>query len=255
MMLFKNYIYINGTLLERLAKQVGIKMSDSVSTTKQTEKKAGLSVNKISLGAQKSETSTNDYQNDKYDLLKVFEEKIDEDETGIVDFDFEEAEHITAGQLISFSAKLMKPGGAEDNLEIVSTIRSNPLISSMLSKQIDQEDEDQKMLLELILKENDSIPVYFTDDGTYIVVSSINKNELEVPLEELDDLYDEEVKVILLVDRKYSEEQDIILMDVLKDVFKLGRDIRRTMAKNEQEKYMIKEKGPAIKGEILAMYN
>ena len=42
-------------------------------------------------------------------------------------------------------------------------------------------------------------------------------------------LYEEEVKVILLVDRKYSEQQEIILMDVMKDIFKIGRDLRRTI--------------------------
>ena len=44
-------------------------------------------------------------------------------------------------------------------------------------------------------------------------------------------------------------------MDVMKDVFKIGRDLRRTMPKKEQEKYIIKESGPALRGEILAMYN
>ena len=44
-------------------------------------------------------------------------------------------------------------------------------------------------------------------------------------------------------------------MDIMKDIFKIGRDLRRTMSKEEQDKYLIKEKGPALKGEILAMYN
>lgn len=87
------------------------------------------------------------------------------------------------------------------------------------------------------------------------MVSSINVDELDITYEDFQELYEEEVKVILLVDRKYSEQQEIILMDVMKDIFKIGRDLRRTMPKQEQEKYLIKEKGPAIKGEVLAMYN
>ena len=86
-------------------------------------------------------------------------------------------------------------------------------------------------------------------------MSSINAENLDITYEDFQELYEEEVKVVLLVDRKYSEEQNIILMDVMKDIFRIGRDLRRTMPKHEQEKYLIREKGPAIKGEILAMYN
>ena len=109
--------------------------------------------------------------------------------------------------------------------------------------------------MDFVLKQNNNIPIYFSNDEKYIVVSSINIDMLDISYEDFQELYGEEVKVVLLVDRKYSEQQDVILMDIMKDILKIGMDLRRTMPKQEQDKYIIKDKGPAIKGEILAMYN
>ncbi len=254
-MLFKNYIYVNEILLQKLAKQLEIKISYDITKTNQINKKAGIDLAKFSAGAENIQTDTENLKNDKYDLIKVFEKKVMEDETGIVNFDFEEAEHILSGQLIYFSAKIMQPKGNAENIELINSIKQNPIFSEMIKSSVDESDTNNQKILDLIFKENNKIPIYFSNDERYIVVSSINTDELDITYEDFQDLYDEEIKVILLVDRKYSEQQEVILMDVMKDVFKVGRDLRRTMPKEEQEKYIIKEKGPAIKGEILAMYN
>ena len=254
-MLFKNYIYINEGLLQKLSKQLEIKISYDITKTNQTNKKAGIDIAKFSAGAENIQTNTESLKNDKYDLLRIFEKKVMEDETGIIGFDFEEADHIFSGQLIQFTAKIIQPKGGDENIELINSIKQNAVFSEMLKDGVDKSNSSDQKLLDLMFKENNNIPIYFSNDEKYIVVSSININELEITYEDFQDLYDEEVKVILLVDRKYSEQQDIILMDVMKDIFKIGRDLRRTMPKQEQEKYLIKEKGPAIKGEILAMYN
>ncbi len=254
-MLFKNYIYVNEGLLQKLSKQLEIKISYDITKTNQINKKAGIDIAKFSAGAENIQTDTESLKNDKYDLLRIFEKKVMEDETGIIGFDFEEADHIFSGQLIQFTAKMIQPKGGDENIELVNSIKQNPVFSEMLKDGIDKSNSSDQKLLDLMFKENNNIPIYFSNDEKYIVVSSININELEITYEDFQDLYDEEVKVILLVDRKYSEQQEVILMDVMKDIFKIGRDLRRTMPKQEQEKYLIKEKGPAIKGEILAMYN
>lgn len=254
-MLFKNYIYVNEGLLQKLSKQLEIKISYDITKTNQINKKAGIDIAKFSAGAENIQTDTESLKNDKYDLLRIFEKKVMEAETGIIGFDFEEADHIFSGQLIQFTAKMIQPKGGDENIELVNSIKQNPVFSEMLKDGIDKSNSSDQKLLDLMFKENNNIPIYFSNDEKYIVVSSININELEITYEDFQDLYDEEVKVILLVDRKYSEQQEVILMDVMKDIFKIGRDLRRTMPKQEQEKYLIKEKGPAIKGEILAMYN
>jgi hypothetical protein len=254
-MLFKNYIYVNEILLQKLAKQLEIKISYDITKTNQTNKKAGLEFANFSAGAENQQINTENLKNDKYDLLRIFEQKIHEDETGIIDFDFEEADHIFSGQLVQFTARIIQPKGGDENIELVNSIKQNPLFSEIIKNSIDKTNTNDQKLLDLILKNNNNIPVYFSNDEKYIVVSSINIEDLDIKYEDFQDLYDEEVKVILLVDRKYSEQQEVILMDVMKDIFKIGRDLRRTMPKEEQEKYFIKEKGPAIKGEILAMYN
>ena len=178
-----------------------------------------------------------------------------EDETGIIGFDFDEADHIFSGQLIQFTAKMMQPKGENENIELVNSIKQNPIFSEMIKDSVDKTNSNDQKLLDLIFKVNNNIPIYSSNDEKYIVVSSINVDELDITYEDFQELYEEEVKVILLVDRKYSEQQEVILMDVMKDVFKIGRDLRRTMPKKEQEKYIIKESGPALRGEILAMYN
>ena len=254
-MLFKNYIYVNEELLQKLSKQLEIKISYDITKTNQINKKAGIGLANFSAGAENIKTDTENVKNDKYDLLRIFEKKLLEDETGIIDFDFEEADHIFSGQLIQFTAKIMQPKGGDENIELVNSIKQNPIFSEMIKNSTDKSNSDNQKLLDLMFKENNNIPVYFSNDEKYIVISSININELEIKYEDFQDLYDEEVKVILLVDRKYSEQQEVILMDVMKDIFKIGRDLRRTMPKTEQEKYLIKEKGPAIKGEILTIYN
>ena len=253
-MLFKNYIYVNEVLLQKLAKQLEIKISYDIKKTRQINKKAGVDFSKFSAGAENIQTDTENLKNDKYDLIRIFEKKVMEDETGIIDFDFDEADHIFSGQLIQFTAKMMQPKGEDNNIELVNSIKQNPIFSEMIKDRADKSNSNDQKLLDLIFKEI-NIPIYFSNDENYIVVSSINVDELDITYEDFQELYEEEVKVILLVDRKYSEQQEVILMDVMKDIFKIGRDLRRTMPKQEQEKYLIKEKGPAIKGEILVMYN
>ena len=246
---------MNEELLQKLSKQIEIKISYDTTTTNQINKRAGIGLSYFSAGAENIKTDTESIKSDKYDLLRVFEKKISEDETGIIDFDFEEADHIFSGQLIQFTAKIMQPKGKDENIELVNSIKQNPIFSEMIKNSADKSNSNDQKLLDLLFKKNNNIPVYFSNDEKYIVISSININELEMKYEDFQDLYDEEVKVVLLVDRKYSDEQEVILMDVMKDIFKIGRDLRRTMPKAEQEKYLIKEKGPAIKGEILAIYN
>ena len=254
-MLFKNYIYVNEVLLQKLAKQLEIKISYDITKTNQINKKAGVDFSKFSARAENIQTDTENLKNDKYDLIRIFEKKVMEDETGIIGFDFDEADHIFSGQLIQFTAKMMQPKGENENIELVNSIKQNPIFSKMIKDSVDKTNSNDQKLLDLIFKENNNIPIYFSNDEKYIVVSSINVDELDITYEDFQELYEEEVKVILLVDRKYSEQQEVILMDVMKDVFKIGRDLRRTMPKKEQEKYIIKESGPALRGEILAMYN
>lgn len=254
-MLFKNYLYINEELLKKLSKQLDIEVSYDVTKTSQTSKKAGVELNNLSAGRENVETNTEKLNNDKYDLIKKFEKEIIKDETGIIDFDFQEADHIFSGQLIQFTGKIMQPKSRDGNIELINSIKQNPTFADMLKDNITKSNSNDEKLLNLILKNGNNIPVYFSNDETYIVVSSINTNELEINYEDFQDLYDEDVKAIILVDRKYTEQQEVVLMDFMKDILKIGRDLRRTMSKNEQEKYIIKEQGPAIKGEILAIYN
>lgn len=157
--------------------------------------------------------------------------------------------------IIQFTAKMMKPKGDDENIELVNSIKQNPFFTEIIKDSVEKENSNEQKLLDFVLKQNNNIPIYFSNDEKYIVVSSINIDMLDISYEDFQELYGEEVKVVLLVDRKYSEQQDVILMDIMKDILKIGRDLRRTMPKQEQDKYIIKDKGPAIKGEILAMYN
>ena len=253
-MLFKNYIYVNEGLLHKLSKQIGIKISADVVKTSQTNKKAGIAITKFSAGAENIKTDTENLQNDKYDLLKIFEEKVLKDETGIIDFDFKEADHIFSGQLIKFTAKMLQPK-SDEKIELINSVTQNSELCEIIKNSVDTSNVNEQKLLDLMFKGKNNIPIYFSNDDNYIVVSNITVDNLDISYEAFEDLYNEEVKALLLVDRKYTEQQDVILMDILKDVFKLGRNLRRAMPQEEQEQYIIKEKGPAIKGELLAIYN
>lgn len=254
-MLFKNYIYINEELLQKLAKQLEIQISYDIIKTNQINKKAGVDFSKFTAGAENIQTDTENLKNDKYDLMRIFEKRVMEDEMGIITFDFDVADHIFSGQLIQFTARIMQPKGEDENIELINSIKKNPLFAEIIKDSVDKSKLSDQKILDLIFKINNNIPVYFSRDERYIVVSSMNTEGLDITYEDFQELYGEEVKVILLVDRKYSEEQDVVLMDAMKDIFHMGRDLRRAMPKHEQEKYLVKEKGPAIKGEILAIYN
>lgn len=249
-MLFKNYLYVNETLLERLAQQLKIKMSTNVVKTNQISKKTGFAAKALQAEVAGIQTDTEKIENDKFDLLAEFESELAQDDTGIVDFDFDEADHILAGQLIEFRATMLQPK-LDDNMEIINSIKDHPFISELMITELSGED---KKLMDLVLKSK-NIPVYFSNDEKYIVLSNINMEWLDVPYEDFQELFNEEVKVLMIVDRKYNEEQEVVLMDLLKDTFKIGRSFRRAMDKSEQDKYLVKEQGPAIKGEILAIYN
>ena len=149
----------------------------------------------------------------------------------------------------------MQPKGNDENVELINAIKQNPIFSEMLRNSIDESDDNSQKILKEMFREGGNIPIYFSNEEKYIVVSNIDISNLEITYEDFQELYDEEVKTIVLVDRKYTEEQEVVLMDVMKDILKIGRDLRRKIGKTEQEKYIIKESGPAIKGEILAIYN
>lgn len=254
-MLFKNYIYINEELLTKLSKQIGINISYDTTRTNQVNKKGGLNIGNLSVGADSTKTDTEKYLRDKYDLLRDFESELSKDETGIVEFDFDDADHIIPGQLIRISAKMIKPSENVENLDLINAIKQNKLLSKALEDSVNIENTNEKNLFDTIMNSNSSIPIYFSNDEKYIIVSNIYGEKLEIEYENFQDLYGEEVKAIVLVDRKYSEQQEVVIVDFMKDIFKIGREFRRTMPKSEQEKYIISEKGPAIKGEILAIYN
>ena len=57
-MLFKNYIYVNEALLQKLAKQIEIKISYDITKTNQTNKKAGVEFSKFTAGAENIQTDT-----------------------------------------------------------------------------------------------------------------------------------------------------------------------------------------------------
>ena len=107
-MLFKNYIYVNEGLLQKLSKQLEIKISYDITKTNQINKKAGIDIAKFSAGAENIQTDTESLKNDKYDLLRIFEKKVMEDETGIIGFDFEEADHIFSAKIIRFDVQRKK---------------------------------------------------------------------------------------------------------------------------------------------------
>lgn len=253
-MLFKNYLYLDESLLQKLSKQVGIKISSNTEKITQTSKKADIGISRFSGGAESAKTDKENFENDKYDLLRLFEEKLNEDETACIDFEFDEAGHICPGQLICFSARMLEPE-SEGNIELINSIKANPLFTEMLKSQIDLSNQENEKIMDYVLKFDSNIPIYFSNDEKYIVVSEINKENLDCAYEEFQEFLDTEVNVVLLVERIYSEEQDVIMIDIMKDIFGIGRNIRRTMKKEDADKYIVKEKGPALKGKILAIYN
>ena len=71
-MLFKNYIYVNENLLQKLAKQLEIQISYDITKTNQINKKAGVDFSKFTAGAENIQTDTENLKNDKYDLMRIF---------------------------------------------------------------------------------------------------------------------------------------------------------------------------------------
>lgn len=196
-MLFKNFIYLNECLLQRLAKQLEMPISHEYTSTSQTTKRAGIAINPLSAGHEKMETNTQTLEKDKYDLFKIFERKISDDETGIIEFDFNEAEHIFSGQLIRFSAIMKQPKGIDENIELINSIKQNPIFSELINESIVKENADNAKLLNMLFSSQKSVPVYFSNEENYIVFSNINNDYLDISYEDFQDLYDEEVKVRL----------------------------------------------------------
>lgn len=254
-MLFKNFIYLNEDLLINLSKQLEIQFSYDMIETNQITKEAGIGLSNVSATITENKSSSKSFKKNKFDLYNIFEKKILSESEGIVDFDFTYADHIFPGQLICFSGKMLQPRSNEENIEMLYSLKENPLFTEILKNSAEYVSPDKEKIIDLLFHNDSGAPIYFSNDEKYIVISNVKSQYLDIPFEEFQELFEEDVKVILMTDRKYSETQHVILLDLLKDFFKIGREMKRKIPEREIEKYVIREKGPAIKGEILAILN
>jgi len=129
----------------------------------------------------------------------------------------------------------------------------------MLTAQMDLKNESEQEIFNKVFgRENTKIPMFFDSDTFDDIVgfSKLNSNNLKYSLVELEDFEGEEVTIIAKVlTRKKAKNTDIVVFDVMKDLFSLNRAMRRQMEDQENENIEnIKSAKDVVTLEVLSIY-
>ncbi|PRT39170.1 DUF6414 family protein [Bacillus wiedmannii] len=171
-------------------------------------------------------------------------------------FDFSQdewdAETIPRTSIIRFEGDFRIPTEF-DMMDLIN--KGKPMLTSSMNIQNAQEEE---LFNKIFAKESTKIPAFLECNKfeERVGFAKLNANNLCYELEHLEDFEDEEVTVIAKVlSRKNVTDKPIVVFDIMKDLFSLGRGIRRTMSKEEIEDIQsITSDKNIIILEVLAIY-
>lgn len=129
----------------------------------------------------------------------------------------------------------------------------------MLTSDMDLENPDKEEIFKTIFaKDNTKIPAFLNSESleNRVGFSKLGSNNLLYSLVDLEDFEDEDITIIAKVlSRKNAEKKSVVVFDVLKDLFSLGRGIRRQMGKENIEGLAnIESDESVINMEVLAIY-
>lgn len=244
---FRDYIYCDENRIESYINQIPElnRVEISESYERSTEVEGGLDIKLAKTGATLNEKNSTNYSIKLSSLEQivgwVFNEK------NAINYDGEELDIVDKDKLIVLNGKMSTPEMSE-NIEMINVIARNTSWFDAIS--ISDEDR-QKMSY---IKESDNIPILLELDSDYIFNCNLKKDCIIGNKDDFLDNIDNEITIIGRIDRVYNTEEEIEIYDLVKEVFKLNRSIRRQMPKESLKDAVICEKGPLVKITPIIIY-
>lgn len=161
-------------------------------------------------------------------------------------------ETIPKSSIIRFDGEFKIP----EEFEVMDLINQ---YKPWIATSIDLDSSEEKEILKKILgKDNTKIPVFLNSHflENRVGFSKLGSNNLLYSLVDLEDFEDEEVTIVAkILSRRNAENKPVVVFDILKDLFSLGRGIRKQIDKNQIERLVnIESSKDVINLEVLAIY-
>lgn len=244
---FRDYIYCDENKMNSYINQIQElnKVIISGIYEKTTEVKGGVDVKIAKTGTTLKEKKSTNYTLNLSSLEMIVNWAFNE--KNAINYDGENLETEDKDKLIVFSGKMSMPEMSE-NMEMINTIARNTSWFDVVS----MSDEDKKTMS--YIKESDNIPILLDLDSDYIFNCNLKKECIIGNKDDFLDNIDDEITIIGRIDRIYNTADDIEIYDLVKEVFKLNRSIRRQMPKDSLKDAIIYEKGPLVKITPIIIY-
>ncbi len=164
-------------------------------------------------------------------------------------------EDIKKQSIIKFESDLLIPEEF-GQADFIKTILQNPYAKDALWDSINNSDDISKEFLSGLISEDRNIPIYFNIND-YNLYSTLKGNNLcNINYSEFEENVEETVTVLAKVEKIDSNEKEITIYDIYKDLLNMNRAMRRNLSDRENKE--IPEKitiyGKGIKLLILAVY-
>jgi len=169
------------------------------------------------------------------------------DEKNAINYNCESLDNEDKDKLIVLNGKMLMPEMSE-NIEMINTIARNTSWFDVVAIS----DEDKKTMS--YIKESDNVPILLELDSDYIFNCNLRKDCIIGNKDDLYDNIDNEITIIGRIDKIYNAEEKIEIYDLVKEVFKLNRTIRRKMPKESLKDAIIYETGPLVKITPIIIY-
>lgn len=167
------------------------------------------------------------------------------DFTSNPDFDLSTIEN---GSIIKYQAPIIIPE-EYDAYTIVSRLKKY-----LIENETGEMEKGARELLSTSLDTDDlKIPIYMECEDDKFLASKIMKSMLKVQYEEFEDFENDDYNIVAKVNNK--KKGSVEIYDPCKDFLSLGRSLRRTMKKENNELASIILNGEVINIEVIAIYN
>lgn len=244
---FRDYIYFDE---ERINSYIGqIKELNSIqisgSYEKETSVDAGIKAPLVKGETVLSEKTSKNYILNNNNLENIVDWS--NNEKNAIIYNGEKLSEKDKDSIIVLSGKIIIPEMGE-NIEAINSLANNSALFDM----IPISEEDKKTLS--FFKGSETIPILLELDSDYLFSCNLKKENLKISNDDFYDNIDEEINIIGRIERVYNTEEDIEIFDLVKEIFKLNRAIRRNLPKESLKDSLIYEKGPLVKITPIVVY-
>ena len=244
---FRDYIYCDEEKIKSYIGQIKEMNKTQVSSSyeKETSVDGGINAVIVKGGTTLSEKTCSNYNINSSDLENLVNWA--SNKNNAINYDGEILQDEDKEKIIVLNGKITIPEMGE-NIEAVNAIANNSALFEMMPIS----EEDKKTLS--YFKASDRIPILLELDSDYVFSCSLKKEYLKLPNDDFYDNIGEEINIIGRIERVYNDEEEIEIFDLIKEVFKLNRTIRRQLPKEKVKESTIYENGPLVKITPIIIY-